>query len=386
MGVKKNQRLFGPDAARCVACWCVLSVHFFLNNGFYSETVEGPRMLIMVLMRSSFMMCVPLFMILTGYLMRNKKLEKRYYTKGIKTVAVYVLASVACIIARFILDKGIDPARTWLGILSFAGAPYSWYIEMYLGLFLMIPFFNILFHALPSKKARRALIATMLALTAIPQLFNSYNLLDPLWWSNPGSSSDYQRLLPQWWRMIYPITYYFIGAYIGEYRVKLKPAANRLLLFSALLLNGLYNYWRSRGVRFIWGDWADYGSLLILAPTVLTFLLLVNKDGDRRPAFYRKAVGVVSDLTLGVYLCSYIFDRVFYRMLLERVPVMQDRLPYYFVVVPTVFVCSLAVSAAIEILYRLGDLLVRYLIGRFSKKQPETPAEEIPEKKEGSVS
>ena len=125
MGVKKNQRLFGPDAARCVACWCVLSVHFFLNNGFYSETVEGPRMLIMVLMRSSFMMCVPLFMVLTGYLMRNKKLEKRYYTKGIKTVAVYVLASVACIIARFILDKGIDPARTWLGILSFAGAPYS---------------------------------------------------------------------------------------------------------------------------------------------------------------------------------------------------------------------------------------------------------------------
>ena len=365
----KTQRMYGPDAVRVLACFLVLSVHFFLNNGFYYEKVEGSRMVIMVMMRSSFMICVPLFLLLTGYLMRNKKLSKSYYPKGIKTLAVYLMASIACIIARLILDKGIDPKTTWLGILSFAGAPYSWYIEMYIGLFLLIPFLNVLFHGLPSKKAHRALIATMLFLSAVPQLFNSFNLVDPTWWSNPALSAEYQRVLPQWWRMIYPITYYFIGAYVGEYKVKIRPAQGRLLLISALLLNGVYNYWRSRNApSFIWGDWADWGSLLILAPATLTFVLLVNKDSDRRPMFYRRAIGVVSDLSLGIYLNSYIFDRVFYRKLLQEVPVMQDRLPYYFVVVPAVFLCSMVLSGAMEVIYRVCYRLIKALIDRFKKK------------------
>ena len=382
MTLKKTHRMYGPDAVRCVACFLVLSVHFFLNNGFYYEEVAGPRMVIMVMMRSSFMICVPLFLLLTGYLMRNKKLSGSYYPKGIKTLAVYLLASVACIIARLIIDKGIDPKTTWLGILSFAGAPYSWYIEMYVGLFLLIPFLNVLFHALPSKKAHLALIGTLLFLTSVPQFFNSFNLVDPAWWSDPVSSNTYQRILPQWWKSIYPITYYYIGAYIGEYKVKLRPVQGRLMLLSALLLNGVYNYWRSRyAPSFIWGEWAEWGAMLILVPAVLAFLLLVNKEGSHAPAFWKKTVGLISDLSWGIYLNSYIFDRVFYPVLGRKVPVMQDRLPYYFVLVPAVFLCSMILSGAMEVIYRVCYKLIKALIDRFSKKKPpETTAGEPPVK------
>lgn len=69
----------------------------------------------------------------------------------------------------------------------------------------------------------------------------------------------------------------------------------------------------------------------------------------------------ISDLTLSVYLVSYIFDTRFYPKLNQAVPVMQDRLPYYFVIVPVVFLCSLLLSIVIEILAQGILKLVRYL-------------------------
>ena len=156
----KPKRSLGPDLVRITACFSVLSVHFFLNNGFYSEPVEGAAMFIMVLMRSAFMVCVPLFLLLTGYLMRNKKLEKGYYAKGAKTLVVYVLASAACIIYKLVHLKTGEPLKAILSVLNYTGAPYGWYIEMYIGLFLLIPFLNILYHGLPGRNAKRALLCT----------------------------------------------------------------------------------------------------------------------------------------------------------------------------------------------------------------------------------
>ena len=359
MEQRKPQRMLGPDLVRITACFTVLSVHFFLNNGFYSEPVEGAPMFIMVLMRSAFMVCVPLFLLLTGYLMRNKKLEKGYYAKGAKTLGVYVLASAACIIYKLAYLKTGEPLKAVLSVLNYTGAPYAWYIEMYFGLFLLIPFLNILYHGLPGRNAKRALLGTLLFLTALPLVLNVYVVTDAAWWAMPSASTAYQQIIPQWWRGVYPLTYYYLGAYIGEYGVRLPAASGRLVTLSALLLNGIYNYWRSRGGKFVWGVWNDWGSLFNVVCAVLVFMLLVHKDGARRPAPYRRAVAVVSDLTLGIYLTSYIFDNLFYPILKQAVPVMPDRLPYYFVIVPLVFLCSMVVSGVIELIWTLFYALVR---------------------------
>ena len=69
------------DLIRIFACFCVVSVHFFLNNGFYNHPVIGKRMFLMVCVRSFFMICVPLFVILSGYLEKDKILCKSYFTK-----------------------------------------------------------------------------------------------------------------------------------------------------------------------------------------------------------------------------------------------------------------------------------------------------------------
>ena len=69
------------DVIRCVACFGVVAVHFLLKSGFYGEPVAGGRMIAMVFYRAAFMYCVPLFMILSGYLLCRKKLEWGFYKR-----------------------------------------------------------------------------------------------------------------------------------------------------------------------------------------------------------------------------------------------------------------------------------------------------------------
>ena len=74
-----KQRNINIDLIKCIAVISVISVHFFWNTGYYTEPMLGKRMLFMTFMRTSFMVCVPLFLIITGYLMCGKKLSAKYF-------------------------------------------------------------------------------------------------------------------------------------------------------------------------------------------------------------------------------------------------------------------------------------------------------------------
>lgn len=97
-----KKRQTSLECVRIIALWCVISVHFFLKNGFYDEKVIGLKMYIAVIARSGFMICVPLFIILTGYLMNQKQLSAKYYLGITKTIMIYILSSVACILYKHI--------------------------------------------------------------------------------------------------------------------------------------------------------------------------------------------------------------------------------------------------------------------------------------------
>lgn len=168
------------DILRIVAFLSVISVHFFLNNGFYDQLVVGKRMYVMTILRSFFMDCVPLFLTLTGFLMNKKKISLSYYVGIIKTGTIYVLSSICCLIFASI-ENPISFKEGILQIFKFTGAPYAWYIEMYLGLFLLIPFLNLAYHGLVNKKQKQILLATMLLMTALPGILNIKYKILPTW-------------------------------------------------------------------------------------------------------------------------------------------------------------------------------------------------------------
>ncbi len=371
--MSEKKRSVAADLLRCLAFFLVVSVHFLLHNGFYYYPVEGTRMLIMNFMRAFFIICVPLFLTLSGYLLRKKELSGKYFTRITDIILTYVLSSFACMIFSVLyLHKEIGPADVISKLLNFTGAPYSWYIEMYFGLFLLIPFLNILYNNLPSKKWKIGLIVIFAAVTSLPAVTNVYNFTSAAWWLLPSSSYEMTQLLPDWWTIMYPLTYYFIGCYLAEYGLKINKALNLLLIVLCIVASGLYTYWRSYKSIFIAGTWCDYQSLFNVVLTLLVFTFFINLNYDRLPKILTGFIQKLSGLCLGGYLVSYIFDSILYPVLLEKVPQMTDRLEYYFIIVPVVFVLSLVLSyflSKIQWLLKFIFSKVYFLFSKVAKKQ-----------------
>ena len=89
------------DIIKTLAVFLVILVHFYLKNGFYDLDYNSKIMKISLLLRNFGMVCVPLFIMTTGYLLRDKEYSKKYF-KGI--LKVYLIA-VSIIILSAIYDS-----------------------------------------------------------------------------------------------------------------------------------------------------------------------------------------------------------------------------------------------------------------------------------------
>ena len=352
-GMKQKQRNITLDIIRLVALFCVVGVHFFYNSGFYNLNVSGIKMLIMIFAQSFFLICVPLFIILTGYLQNKKELKDGYY-KGLKKILIiyFVFSLFFSVFVKFYLGKPMNLKIFIFNLLRFKGSKYGWYIEMYIGLFLLIPFLNLIFNNLNQKNTKK-LIGTMLILVGIPCVLNIFNFDSFSWWKQPSISNEYSKIFPAYWTGLYPLMYYFIGAYLSKYEVKISTKKNILYLLLSIILFGLFNYYRSYGAKYIFSTWNDYSSLFVFIIAVLTFNLLlkikINNPSKKTEYLFK----LTTDSVLGAYLISAMFDLYVYKKLARLVPHIRDRFVYAPVTVLIVFVASLLLSIFVELIYRL---------------------------------
>ena len=86
-----KKRNINIDLIKCIAVFSVISVHYFANVGLYKTIIEENKMYIGIIFRTLFMICVPLFIITTGYLMKNKMLSKKYYLGAFRVIIIYIL-------------------------------------------------------------------------------------------------------------------------------------------------------------------------------------------------------------------------------------------------------------------------------------------------------
>lgn len=339
-----KKRNINLDVIRCVAVLFVVSVHFFLHNGFYDEIVIGKKMYVATVMRQCFMMCVPLFILLTGYLMNKKELSAQYF-KGIKKVVIiYILCTLCiCFYKVIYLKESLSLINIIFNITSYQ--QYSWYIEMYIGLYLLIPFLNILYRGLCEKREKKILILILVILTMLPSVLNTFErTLIPV---------EEAQIIPAWWIGIYPLLYYYIGAYLSEYisDIKLSLRANFILALAAIVVFGTYSYYRSYGMTFVWGQWCAYNGFTNVINAVLVFIFLLRINTDNWAQVIKRTLTKISEVSLSIYLVSWIFDNYVYQRLNMEVIHMRERIVYYFVIVPFVFVCSFGLACVIDFLY-----------------------------------
>jgi surface polysaccharide O-acyltransferase-like enzyme len=350
---KVKTRNITLDIIRLVALFFVISVHFFMNSKFYTVKVSGIKMLIMIIFQSLFLVCVPLFLILTGYLQNKKKLEKKYYKGIIKILLVYLIMSIIySVFIKLFVNKPMNIKMFILNLLKFKGTDYAWYIEMYIGLFLLIPFLNIIFNKL-SEKENKYLLLTLIGLVCIPSVLNIYRFDSITWFKQPCISNKYVKLVPSFWTGIYPILYYYLGAYLSKYKLNISIKKNILYIVILTILFGCFNFYRSWGHTYIFSSWNRYSSLFIFILGLLIFNLLLNIKINKPSKRVEYIFKLTTDSVLGAYLISNMFDRVVYKVLNEHVSNILNRWMYAPLAIIVVFICSLGLSICVELIYRL---------------------------------
>ena len=230
---------------------------------------------------------------------------------------------------------------------------YTWYMSMYFGLFLMIPFLNLLWKNLPDDKTKKSLIIVLLLLTVIPSVFNSFSYLTPGALLNPTMTNQQDKLFPDWWEMIFPLTYYFLGGYIREKTEDKKySAVKSLILFTALsvslLFCGAYNIWRSRPYAQIIGPWADWRGWQNFILATLIFLFIRSISFNRLPDIVKILIGKISKLTYAAFIVSYVVDLYVYGIVNNHYEYFYEKFHLIVLCVPIVFLISLLIALIIE--------------------------------------
>lgn len=376
---KLQNRNPAMDILRIVAVLCVISIHFFYHTGYYSTTADNVPMYFATVLRTLFSVCVPLFMILSGFLLCNKTLKKGYYSGIRKTIIVYILVAIACIIYKSCNGSyTLTPLTFFTGILDFTGANYSWYIEMYIGLFLLVPFLNIIYKNLDSRKQKNILLITLIAITILPSLFNEFRFDSLEWWANPASNTETQKLIPSWWVGIYPITYYFTGCYIREYGTKIKNIYLIIALVVAVFGFGTFNFYRCYGSTFTTANYVYWYGIEPYVMSVLIFLIISKLKLENINVKTKFVLWKISDLVLGTYLLSFIFDAIYYYEFLNKNTTdFYARFPFMPLMILCVFVSALIssgiinlIAAGIEFCYKKICNLCKE---KFSKKHIDEP-------------
>jgi surface polysaccharide O-acyltransferase-like enzyme len=139
--IVKENRKEDLDILRVIAIIFVLSVHGLSYIGFYEHRFSGGVMFILSVVRTLFITCVPLFLIITGALHNEDNYNKKFFVRLIKIIIIYTIAAILCSIFNIVKDK-ITVKTILINYFSFKAAPYGWYVGMYMGLYLMIPFLN----------------------------------------------------------------------------------------------------------------------------------------------------------------------------------------------------------------------------------------------------
>ena len=258
-----QNRIIGLDLVRSCAILFVIAGHFFvLNTPFKNTDFGGFSMFLQAMFIPLFMTGVPLFLLLTGYLNANKTVSKRYYKGCIRVLASYFLFSLLTILFRkYYLQEDLTWAKWILKIFDFSAIPYAWYIEMWIGLFLLTPFLNMLYKAIPTRWQKQVLILTLYVMTALPDLLNRYGL----------------HWVPGFWASCYPLTFFFAGSYIHEYKPRFESWKLWIVILLLCLINPVFNSLFVHNhtlIQIAGGPWGVFGTVIAMA----FFLLIYQTD------------------------------------------------------------------------------------------------------------
>lgn len=351
-----TKRELGPDIVKTIAVLFVICVHFYLNVGYYSAHLNSPKLFVMTVARWIFLICVPLFIILTGYLKLNKTVSKSHYMSLIPLTVAYI---VICIHKMYVANLIFGKVYTFTYALkNLANYQIAWYMGMYMSLMLIVPFLNKMWQGCNGRKEHNILIGSLIFVAMLYPVF--------------------LYVVPSYWQMLYPLAYYFFGTYCRVY----KPKANKIILVivAAVMVafEACVSYHYAGGEAFNWTILgpvdSGYSTITVAITAACVFLLFY--DVDIKNKVLRGFFKSISSCSFEIYLFSSTYDTVIFYFLKRYIYSAEEFFWWIFITVPVSFIAGWISSLIYKFLYNKVSALVIYLWNTFIAKKKEAKNEE----------
>lgn len=322
------ERNYGLDLVRTLAISLVLLIHAIsFSPAGYLSIIDGPFDYIRMFIHRICYTCVPLFVILSGYLNRHKEDPLKLYKKsGPRLVITYFFWEILITVLN-VLCWGEDFSKlTIIKLFSYkVDSGRSWYMNMYFGLFLLMPFINRCWNTLDKSKKKIALCVLFLISFVSKWIFSvSSTVL--------GDDGNIILISNYYYGCAF-VFYYLVGAYIADFHIQMRKLKCFLGLFVVVALHTLYYFVRGWGMCFqdipnATAFWYDNPILVVEA--ILLFLLAYDL---KISGLCKNIVSNISKQSFDMYLCSYIFDTIIY----HRLFAMYNKIP----VLVGIFICAI---------------------------------------------
>lgn len=321
----KKERLIGLDIIRFLAIIFVFMTHSMAYKMNLETDLLSTKWIFEVIQRFITLSCVPLFILLTGFLNNKDKPDAKYYKSIIPLVLSYVLISVVELVGTklFVFENGtikyvaeglanINLPLEITKIFNFTQNSYAWYFEMYIGLFLLIPFLNIMWNNLKTNKEKVILVVSCCFLSLLPKTLESFRI-PALMDTEIGGWLD---VLPDFWKITHPLAYFFIGKLIRD----LKPNYNYLIriltVIVAVAIPVLCCYFTTKSTgEYAWYMFNGFGT--ITNAFVASSIFILFYDIKFKIPAVSQIISQISICSFEMYLLSSIFDKIYYNTLTE---------------------------------------------------------------------
>lgn len=334
---------WGLDLIRVLAMFFVILVHSTTFYGFTNTNINSFALFIVGMGRYLSFTCVPLFMVLTGFLNYSKKPSKKYYLKIIKVLIEFVLCGVVvAIINKLCFNSSATLSDIALKILIFEFPSYSWYIKMYLVLFFLTPFLNYFYKAIPDKYRWVIIIGLCLIFS------NTY--ISTAWFHG------------------YPIMYYFIGLFLRDKKFKV----NKLVLLISILVicilqTMLFKY--KVAPNYLVENHNNLGCVMLTVTIFLLFYDLKINNVSKVKTKTCKILRTIANASLATFLVSVIFEsftsELFSKLSLTT---FTSKLPYLAYLTPLKFILSVICGIVINITATQLFKFIKYIFNCFKLK------------------
>lgn len=327
----KQERVFGLDLLRVIACYMVMQIH---SGAFY---IRGEDTEWVNLLNSFCRISVPLFVMITGYfVLPVKESVQTFFKKRFLRVAIPFIVWCSIYAVYHFLRGNIDAGTMFKNILGIfinygVELEHLWYVYMLLGLYLLFPIISPWL-----KEASSKLLLFYLAIWGVTLCLPYIHLVYPAIWGE-----CYWNDSPMLYYFTGFIGYAILGFYIKRFLLEKRqwqvPVGILLMLVGYAITYMVFNDRFSQGIimpglELSWG----YNTINVGLMSLGAFLVMKNV-GYSSSTLFNKWIVDLSLLSYGMFL--------FHRLALNGFMYLID--PYISAVwlkIPIITVCTFLIS------------------------------------------